>query len=151
MGVYSALMRILPILILIANASFSQIKVSEIPATQTIGKVAPMGIFCAELKVNVSGSDTTYTLYYRNLTYKSIIDIRHFSFSGQENTFDDFYNVLKSVCNSDKKDYKLQVTLGDNELLISHNSEAISSAANVYTKEGYFTITDKQVDKLFAK
>ena len=123
--------------------------VKEIPST-IIGKVNPMNTFIAELNYSVKDKDTTYTLSFRDMKYEQITSIKSIQFSGEGNTVEQLYSLMKSVFldeNKKNKDYAVTVTLGSNLVSISHYRNMVQflvDNSNVF-------LTEKQIDKLFGK
>jgi hypothetical protein len=143
------------ILSLLSNYSNGQISVpKEAQPTTLVGKIAPMGGFVAELSYLKNEADTTYFLRFRNAKYTHITSIESVAFSGVDNTVTELYKVFKSAFtdeNKSKKDFLVQFTLGKNEVAISNTkSLGITSAMFTY-KDAFFTLTEKQIDKLFGK
>ena len=142
---------IIAISLLIAGNLFAQIgtPVKEIQST-IVGKVNPMNTFIAELNYSVKDKDTTYTLSFRDMKYEQITSIKSIQFSGEGNTVEQLYSLMKSVFldeNKKNKDYAVTVTLGSNLVSISHYRNMVQflvDNSNVF-------LTEKQIDKLFGK
>jgi hypothetical protein len=122
-----------------------------------VGKIAPMGAFVAGLSCRINeadSKDTTYTLSFNNLKFKHIDAIESVSFSGVNNTVNELYKVFKSVFtdeNKKNKDYIVNFTLGKDAVTISNTKAMGVTSAMFLVKDAYFTLTEKQVDKLFGK
>jgi hypothetical protein len=115
-------------------------------AQKTIGKIAPMGAFVAELSYMVSGSDTVYTFTFNDKKYTQIDAIKSVSFT----SLNEFYTNLKSVFIKKSKDYSLDFTLGKEPATVKAFKSMGILQAMIYVKDGYTTLTEKQVDKLFG-
>jgi hypothetical protein len=122
-----------------------------------VGKIAPMGAFVAELSYqlnNADEKDTIYTLRFNNLKYKHIDAIESVRFSGINNTLNELYNIFKSVFteeNKKNKNYLVNFTLGKDVVAISNYKSMGVTSAMFLIKDAYFTLTEKQIDKLFGK
>lgn len=123
----------------------------------TVGKVAPVGTFIAELSLDINpvdDKDTTYTLKYRDYQFKQTVSIESIKFSGIGDTEDQLYNVFKSVFleeNRNNKEYLLKFTLGEKPVAIGNYKSMGTTMAIFMNGRSYFYLTDKQVDKLFGK
>lgn len=128
------------------------------PIKITVGKIAPMGSFVAELYYSISNednSDTTYTLMYRDDKYNSLLSLESVSFSGMDNALEQLYIAMKSVFlpdNKNKKEYALNFKLGKDVVQISNfKSFGVYMVLFMADNKGYFKITQSQLDKLFGK
>lgn len=137
------------LLVMLHLWSFSQISITPIPESHSIGKVAPFGVFCAELEYSIDGQDTLYTLRYRNMEYTHTVNIQSFSFYSTGGSLQGLYNVMKECAAA--KDKKVHVTIGKTPLVISTYPSSTTEAVLITTNEGNFNLTDRQIDKLFAK
>ena len=149
---------LLTIILLNALTATSQITTPQKVTPSTIvGKIAPMGAFVAELSCRqneVDDKDTTYTLRFNNMKYKHIDAIVSVDFSGIGNTVGDLYKAFKSVFaeeNKKNKDYLVNFTLGKEPVAISNTKTMGVTSVMFLIKDAYFTLTEKQVDKLFGK
>lgn len=146
------------IIILLPCICYTQISAPlKVSASITVGKIAPMGSFTAELSYQINEKDTKdtiYTLRFNNAKYTHITSIESVRFSGVDNTVVELYKMFKSVFseeNKKNKDYIVQFNLGKDAVAVSSiKSMGITSAMFTY-KEAYFSLTEKQVDKLFGK
>jgi hypothetical protein len=87
---------------------------------------------------NVSASDNPF------INQRGII-----RFNGNQTTIDDLYNSLKDVI-YDGSQMKV-LFVGDKELKVYPVKHLNRIKAKIVTKDGYFYLTDKQIDKLFNK
>lgn len=120
----------------------------------TVGKIAPLGSFTAELSYQVDGTDTTYTLRFRNAKYTQIISTESVLFDSDGNAIGGLYNAFKSVFseeNRNNKDYLIHFTMGKDVVAISTYKNMGITQAMFLVKDAHFAITEKQVDKLFGK
>lgn len=140
---------------LIIKAQISPIQKS--PVSITIGKIAPMGAFVAELsymKNEADEKDTTYILRFNNMKYKHIDAIESVYFSGTGGVVDDLYKAFKSVFNEENKknkDYIIKFSLGKEVVAISNTKAMGVTSAMFLVKDAYFSLTEKQIDKLFGR
>jgi hypothetical protein len=136
---------------------FLQAQISEPikpPASVTVGKIAPLGGFVAELSYYINEGDTTYILTFNNMKYKHIDAIESVAFSGISNSAEGLYKMFKSVFskeNKSNKDYIVQFTLGKESVAISNVKSMGITSAMFTCKNAFFTLTEKQVNKLFGK
>ena len=137
-----------------ASAQISTVTKQE--PSITVGKVAPMGSFIAELvyRINKDEKDTIYTLMYRDAKYSRIISVKSVSFSGVDNTLNELYKAFKTVFteeNRKNKDYAINFDLGVSPVSI-HNYRLMGAVAAAFFHEGAIVyLTERQLDKLFAK
>ncbi len=127
---------------------------AKIPPTVTVGKIAPLGGFVAELSYQVNNGDTAYTLSFNDASYTQINSIENVRFSGGESTINELYKAFKSVFlseNKKNKDYMVHFTLGKDVVAISNTKSMGITSAMFLIRQAYFTLTEKQVDKLFGK
>jgi hypothetical protein len=128
-------------------------EVKKLPEPVKIGEVKRAGSFVVNLSYRVEGSDTTYTLMYRDQQYSSLIEIESVTFSGIDNTLDKLYRVFKSVFSDENKrngEYKVQFRLGGEDVIVS-NYIAAGKPSAFFHADGYFALWEKEVDKLFGK
>lgn len=148
----------LPLLACLTQLVNAQISIPEksAPAT-TIGKIAPMGTFTAELSYSINEvdvSDTIYTLRFRNHKYTQIDSYEKVRFSSEGNTVDELYKAFKSVFteeNKRNKDYLIHFTLGKDVVAISQAKSMGITSAMFLVKDAYVLLTEKQINKLFGK
>jgi hypothetical protein len=146
---------LLAILALLPNLSDAQIGTPQ-KATPSIiiGKIAPLGSFTAELSYQVAETDTTYTLRFRNAKYTQITSTESVLFDSDGNAVDGLYKAFKSVFteeNRNNKDYLIHFTIGKDVVAISTYKNMGITQAMFLVKDAHFSITEKQVDKLFGK
>lgn len=124
------------------------------PPTKTIGKIAPLGGFVAELSYYINEGDTIYLLNFNDASYTKINSIETVRFSEEGNTVNELYKMFKSVFipeNKKNKDYIVQFTLGKETVSIG-NTKSLGVTSAMFTRNSsFFTLTEKQVDKLFGK
>lgn len=122
--------------------------------TTTVGKIAPLGSFIAELSYQFDGTDTTYTLRFQNAKYTRITAIESVSFNSEGNAIDGLYQAFKTVFkdeNKNNKDYLIHFTIGKDVAAISTYKNMGITQAMFLVKEAHFALTEKQIDKLFDK
>lgn len=120
----------------------------------TVGKIAPLGSFTAELSYQITGTDTAYTLRFRNAKYTKIISTEAVLFNSDGNAVNGLYQAFKSVFkdeNKNNKDYLIHFTIGKDVVAISTYKNMGITQAMFLVKDAHFAITEKQVDKLFGK
>ena len=140
--------------LLLSFQSFAQLQVKKASPATKIGSVNSGGRFLAELSYKVEEGDTTYTLMYRNCEYKQILSIESVKFNSEGGTVEQLYTILKSVFsdeNKKNKEYKVELRLGDTDVIISNFRMMGVSSAMFSTTKGYVYLTEGQLDKLFGK
>ena len=116
---------------------------------ETVGE-NKQGGFHSSLVSFVGGEDTTYALYYRNNKYKTIADIRYIDFAGTE-TCEQLYQLLKSILQDEGAEQSKVIQLGKTDVSISRSKTFGVPYVQLYTEDGYFTLTGKMLDRLFNK
>lgn len=120
-----------------------------------IGEVKKMGRMQQKLVLFVEkGKDSLYAIFYQNARYSSITDIESISFGPEDDTFEKLYTTLKGVFtkeNEENKDYKIQFMLGKTDITVEIEKVLGTVYARVWCSDGYFYITEKNLDKLFEK
>lgn len=132
----------------------AQLDVKAKPNRTTIGDAGGRTNYVAQLICSVIDDDTTYTVVYQNIKYKTISDIQSFSFSNDGNTVDKFYSLLKTFFtdeNKKNKDYTLDINLGDSPVSLYNFRSMGTTGVMIFLKDGHFMLSEKQVDKLFGK
>ena len=92
--------------------------------------------------------DTSYVITYDNVEYKTIHDYNTIQFVASGGDIESLYQGLKSVFDTGKD---INITLGNSLVLVA--SKKLMGITSIYitTKDGYFFLTSKQLDKLFGK
>lgn len=141
--------------VLITSVSFAQLQVKQTSPKQVIGNIKAGGVLHCELAYRIDGDmDTVYTIMFKDAGYSALVDYKSVSFNSDGNTLNELYNVIKSVFseeNKKNKDYKVQFTLGDTDVIVSNWRSMGITGAMFFTKGGYTVIGEKQLDKLFGK
>lgn len=113
--------------------------------SKTIGKIAPMGAFVADLGYSVNGKDTIYTLTFNDKKYTKIDAFKVISF----NDIGFFYNKLKESFKKDNN-YTETFDLGKYSITIKKTKSMGVISVMILVDDAYTTLTEKQVDKLFG-
>lgn len=140
----------------ISLMSFGQIEILKTNKTKSVevGKVYIGLDFVSSLKYSPQEGDTTYVLTFWNREFQRPIDMQVIYFNGNQKTLDDLYTVCKSVFeeeNRKNKDYNVFIQLGADKVLISTWKYYGLTHVNIRSKEGYFILTESQLEKLFNK
>ncbi|MEO7308276.1 MAG: hypothetical protein ABIR78_10715 [Ferruginibacter sp.] len=150
--------RILLCLLYVAsfNIAGAQITMAEKADWKPIGKLKPLGTIKASLEYSVSGRDTVYLLFMKDFTKRGEkAESKFFSikFNGVDNTFEKFYQLLKSFFLDENRgnSYTQAFRLGDQMLYLQHNLLVTGKGVKLSTKEGYITLSEGDIDKLFGK
>lgn len=139
---------------MVAVISFSQIEVKEVSKEIIVGAIKNGGKTRSQLSYSVGGNDTTYTIMYQDIKYHYATDLDKIHFSSKFNNLENLYQVLRgffSKENKKNKDYKLDLTLGENKLLLSNYAVMGITTVMVTSDSGSFALSEKQLDKLFGK
>jgi hypothetical protein len=137
------------LLLLFAFQAKAQISEPVKYEAKTVGKIAPMGAFVAD----ISQTGDSYTLSFNDMQYSKIDAIKSVSFQGKE-TLDKLYELFKSVFkpeNKSNKDYLIGFKLGDKDVTISTYKNMGVTQSRFEMSGQWFSITERQVDKLFSK
>jgi hypothetical protein len=132
-------------LILVSISGYAQIStpVKVVYNTTKVGRIAPLGSFVAELTF----TGDVYTLRFNDMRYQTEM-IKSVSFTNVDSTIDKLYGLFKE---SFKSNVAVTFKLGSQEVSISQSRFMGITSAMFKTVEGaYFTIVEKQVDKLFG-
>lgn len=119
-----------------------------------IGKCSHGAYTSGELSYEIKGTDTLYTLTYRDFQYSSNPIYDDLKFKGNSKVIDDLYNLMKSVFNEENvknKDYKVAITLGDQEVKVGTYRFMGMTMSQITTNIGWGYFTSIQLDKLFGK
>lgn len=140
-------------LILLSTFAFSQIKEIHESEPKHIGKIEKGGIPIVTLSyIPKAGTDTNYILYYRNAEFKHVDDYKGVVFQNTGNAASALYAAMKSALKL-TDDVRNSFKLGfDNISLSSFKDDDGLRKVFVYVDDkGYFTLSDKEIDKLFGK
>ena len=134
-------------------AGRSQIEIKKKEPKVIMGTIKVVGSIQAQLYYRIVEEDTLYTLLFRNQEYQQLVDYSSVTFSAEDNTLKKLYDILKSVFteeNKKNKEYKVKLKLGETEVIISNFRIMGGTSVMFFTSDGYITLTEKQVDKLFG-
>ena len=135
--------------------TFSQIsEAKKVEPQKVIGTIKSVGMTQHELSYRINEGDTLYTLMYRNADYKYITEFEFVNFSGEDNTLDKLYDILKSVFseeNKKNKEYQVKFKLGEKDVIVSNFRTMGVTSVMFFTHDGHCFWTEKQIDKLFGK
>jgi hypothetical protein len=137
--------------------SFAQIgKAKEVKDNSiTIGEVKDFGTIVCSLKYVVNEKDTTYFLMYRDVQYKTIVELKGFYFTATNDELNSLYSeLIKAIDGEKNKSYELEIGKG-NLRYYKLKSFGVSSLMFFYTdKNGTkseFFLYKNQIKKLFGK
>lgn len=117
----------------------------------TIGEIKMNDIPMVRLLYEIQKEDTVYGIVFWDQQYKSLYDYKNFSFLNVDNTVDKLYKAILSVFDSGRKDdYKLSFKIGRTDIDIQL-SKLGTTRAIIWADDGYFSLTKKELNKLFAK
>lgn len=130
------------------------IKAPSTAKTVTIGKVNSGFSPLAHLYYLVNGNDSVCVLQFENQKLKkTVIDYQSVSFRPENGTLNTLYKLFKSIFEDENKSksYRVAFTLGDESVSINVHRNSFVRMAEFRTDDSYFSLTEKQVDKLFGK
>lgn len=149
---------LLTIITVLTLNSFAQLSAPvKLPPTTRVGKIGTLGTLIAELEYYINPDDATDTIYlltFKDYKYSHIDRTEQLSFSGKGGVIDQLYTLFKSAFtdeNRGNKDYAVSVTLGKDAITIA-SSKSMGFPTVIFLRgSSYGTLTERQVDKLFAK
>jgi hypothetical protein len=121
-----------------------------------IGEIRQAGAFRAKCVRYVSKEkDTTYTIFFSNVKYQTITDVKHFSFDETGGDFEKLYSIIKiNMEAKEKKDVEIPLQVG--KLILSfERMMGVSSmqlqwfSKGILSYSSYFTLNNYK--KLFGK
>jgi hypothetical protein len=137
--------------------SFSQIgKVKEVKDNSiTIGEVKDFSTFVCSLKYVAYEKDTAYFLMYRDVQYKTLIELKSFYFTATSDEINSLYlELIKAIDGEKNKSYDLEIGKGKLHYYKIKNL-GFSTLMLDYTDKagirGEFFLSKKQITKLFGK
>ncbi len=144
------------LLTLITFSSVAQIEIKPKDETITVkvGKFKSSTYSQGDLQYYVDKGDTAIVLAYCNEKYKTLADYKSITFRGGLKAIDELYRLLKSVNsdkNKDNKEFKVEFKLGKTNISASKEKVMNIKCVFISTDDGYFTILEGQLNKLFAK
>lgn len=139
-------------LLLISVIATAQISEVKHPDRYYVGKIEKKGIQVVSLSYTVENSDSSYILQYINAEYKHVVDIKGIAFLGTNGAVESLYKSMKAALKL-KDDDRNSFQLGfDNISLSSFKDDDGVRKVFVYVNDkGYFTLSEKEIDKLFGK
>jgi len=132
--------------LLIAASLFPQVEIKNVPKSTTVGKAYSGSSFIAELSYAVLPSgDTSYVIVFDNVKYKNDNGLQTISFIASSSDIESLYQALKDIAKTDKA---LSIKLGETTVTAT---SAKSKNVTIGTDKGLFTVSEKQLAKLFGK
>ncbi len=114
-----------------------------------VGKNSYGNQLLTRLVYSVQGSDTTYTLTFRDTDQREIVSYESFSFEG--NTLESFYEGLKSAIDA-PAETESNIMLGRTRLVVLTQKVSKNKYLQVRAPKGAFMLGSvKDIDKLFGK
>lgn len=121
---------------------------------QLIGKLKFGGITKASLEYKSNGTDTTYLLFIKDQREGIKDNYFGINFKNTNGTYSKLYTILKSFfLDEHKKDkaYSRTFELGTTSVNVSHKRLITSRGIMFYTKDGYTTWSENDIDRLFGQ
>jgi hypothetical protein len=132
----------------------AQIEERESADWRIIGRLKFGGITKAKMEYTVSGTDTTYFLFVKDVRDQPKDNYFGITFKSINGTYEKLYTILKSFFlpeNKKDKKYSRTFNLGKTGVHIQHRQLITSRGIMFSTSEGYTYWSEKDVDKLFGK
>lgn len=135
----------------------AQITMAQKADWKPIGKLKTLGSTKASLEYQLTGRDTIYFLFMKDFTKRGEKAEPHYfsvKFNGVDDTFQKFYELLKSFFldeNRKNKKYTQTFRLGDKMVNLQHQLLVTGKGVMLTTKEGYINLSEGDIDKLFGK
>lgn len=141
---------IILILMLLSIAGMAQVGQSEGSKKNIIGEVKKGRDLLAELSwKTLPAGDTVYFLMYKNREYQQLIKYESLSFYPEGDAVQSLYNEFKNFFSDhtkQHKDYSAKLDIGRKSVTLSF----MRGQLLVIAPEGYFMLTERQVDDLFG-
>lgn len=131
-----------------------QLEVQKVEPEVVIGEVSDMGFMKFKLSKKPIKGDTTCFFIYRNAKYSAITDFKIIYFSPADSTVEKLEQVLLNILHDaafDNEKQQMKITLGNTEAVLSRTKVGKTNYVYFWTREGYFFISEKQINKLFRK
>lgn len=138
---------------IIATTTYAQLTEKEPGNWQLIGKLKFGGITKSSLEYKHNGTDTTYLLFIKDQREGIKDNYFGINFKNTGGTYSKLYNILKSFFldeHKKDKDYSRTFELGTTSVNVSHKRLITSRGILFYTKDGYTTWSENDIDKLFG-
>ena len=132
----------------------AQIEERETAGWQVIGRLKFGGITRAKMEYTLSGTDTTYLLFIKDVRDQPKDNYFGITFKSIDGTYEKLYTILKSFfLPENKKDRKYSRTfnLGTTGVHVQHNQLITGRGVMFSTTEGHTYWSAKDIDKLFGK
>lgn len=130
--------------------SVGQLEVKETAKSYTIGSFSKVGKWGASLVLYTMKNDSAYAIEFRNEEFTTLFDYKAVIFRDKKGSLKGLYDVLKSFYieeNKNNKDYNVNIKLGKEDVYL------VRYKSDIWFRVGssYFTIREKDIDKLFGK
>lgn len=125
-------------------------QISKSSNTLEIGKNKRGGITSSEIYITIP--DSTYHLMFRDEKYINVNSYRTISFKATKADVDYLFKSLDSACNSKySKNFNIKLNIGTHLLEITQTKFLSMTYAQIYSDIGSFTLTRKELLRLFDK
>jgi hypothetical protein len=132
----------------------AQLEERESADWKVIGRLKFGGITKAKMEYTVSGNDTTYLLFIKDVRDQPKDNYFGITFKSVDGTYEKLYTILKSFfLPENKKDRKYSRTfnLGKTGVHVQHYQLITGRGVMFSTTEGHTYWSSKDIDKLFGK
>jgi hypothetical protein len=145
---------LVPVLMATPFVINAQIEERESADWKVIGRLKFGGITKAKMEYTVSGNDTTYLLFIKDVRDQPKDNYFGITFKSIDGTYEKLYVILKSFfLPENKKDRKYSRTfnLGKTGVHVQHYQLITGRGVMFSTTEGHTYWSSKDIDKLFGK
>ena len=132
----------------------AQIEERETAGWQIIGRLKFGGITRAKMEYTLSGTDTTYLLFIKDVRDQPKDNYFGITFKSIDGTYEKLYAILKSFFlpgNKKDKKYSRTFNLGNTGVHVQHYQLITGRGVMFSTTEGHTYWSAKDIDKLFGK
>ncbi len=136
------------------NSAIAQIIPDPVDSTQqtiSIGEIKIFGEHYADCKMYVKKGDTTITIFYRNVTYKTILDSKTITFKETGKDLQKLYDIIyTNLQSTERKEITIPIIEGSLKLIFDKKSVQFTTYENgIYSYSIYFK--QKHINTLFGK
>jgi hypothetical protein len=142
------------VLLVACFAATAQLEERESADWKLIGRLKFGGITKAKMEYTVSGNDTTYLLFIKDVRDQPKDNYFGITFKSIDGTYEKLYTLLKSFFlpeNKKDKKYSRTFNLGKTGVHVQHYQLITGRGVMFSTTEGHTYWSSKDIDKLFGK
>lgn len=140
--------------ILITNKSYSQIIPNPIDSTEktvTVGEIKLFGAYYADCKMRIKKGDTLVTIFFKNVKYTTITDIKTITFKETGQDLNKLFQIISTnISSNEKKEITIPIQEGTLKLIFEKKSVQFTTWDNsILSYSIYFK--QKHINQLFGK